>query len=112
MRVAMSPESPPPWPVLTVAERRVLGVLVEKQKTTDTYPLTLNSLVTGSNQKSNRDPFLELTDEQVEAALTGVQKKGLVTRLIGGRTDKWKHNLYETWNVNSPELAILAELLL
>ena len=48
----------------------MLGVLVEKQKTTDTYPLTLNSIVTGSNQKSNRDPLLDLEDIEVEEALT------------------------------------------
>ena len=52
--------TPPPitWPVLTMAERRVLGVMVEKAKTTpDVYPMSLNSLMTGSNQKSNRDPL-------------------------------------------------------
>jgi len=100
------------WPVLSILERRVLGVLVEKQKTTDTYPLTLNSLVTGCNQKSNRDPLLDLNDAQVEDAMVAVQKKGLVTRIISGRVDKWKHQLYENWHVNGAELAILAELLL
>jgi uncharacterized protein YceH (UPF0502 family) len=97
---------------LSVPERRVLGVLVEKQKTTDTYPLTLNSIVTGSNQKSNRDPLLDLTDEEVEAALSECQKKGVVMRVVSGRVDKWKHLLYEAWKVNSVELAVLAELLL
>src|SRR5262245_58171933 len=100
------------WPVLSLPERRVLGVLVEKQKTTDTYPLTLNSVVTGSNQKSNRDPLFDLSDEQVEAALSEVQKKGLVMRVVSGRVDKWKHLLYEAWKVSSVELAVLAELLL
>jgi uncharacterized protein YceH (UPF0502 family) len=100
------------WPVLSIHERRVLGVLVEKQKTTDTYPLTLNSLVTGSNQKSNRDPLMDLDDAQIEDIMVGVQKKGLVMRLIGGRVDKWRHQLYEEWNVKGVELAILAELLL
>ena len=100
------------WPVLSVAERRVLGVLVEKQKTTDTYPLTLNALITGANQKSNRDPLLDLTDDQIDEALAALQKKGLVMRVVSGRVDKWKHVLYETWSVNSVELAVLAELLL
>src|SRR5262245_58731065 len=100
------------WPVLSILERRVIGVLVEKQKTTDTYPLTLNALVTGCNQKSNRDPLLDLDDAQVEDTMISVQKKGLVMRVIGGRVDKWKHLLYENWQVTGIELAILAELLL
>jgi uncharacterized protein YceH (UPF0502 family) len=90
----------------------VLGVLVEKQKTTDTYPLTLNSVVTGSNQKSNRDPVLTLNDHSAEEALTSLQKNGLVMKVISGRVDKWRHLLYETWQVNSAELAVLTELLL
>jgi uncharacterized protein YceH (UPF0502 family) len=108
----MSPESSGSSQPLSILERRVLGVLVEKQKTTDTYPLTLNSIVTGCNQKSNRDPLLDVDDDQVESALADVQKKGLVTRLVSGRADKWKHNLYDAWKVNSVEIAILAELLL
>ncbi len=108
----MSPESTVSWPALSIYERRMLGVLVEKQKTTDTYPLTLNSLVTGCNQKSNRDPLLELDDAQIEDIMGDLQKKGLVNRLIGGRVDKWKHNLYDVWKASSVELAILAELLL
>ncbi len=108
----MTTEPANDWTVLSIYERRVLGVLVEKQKTTDTYPLTLNAVVTGSNQKSNRDPLLDLSDEQVEEALTEVQKKGLVMRVVSGRVDKWKHLLYEAWKVSSVELAVLAELLL
>ncbi|HEV3145881.1 MAG TPA: DUF480 domain-containing protein [Gemmataceae bacterium] len=105
----MSPET---VVVLNIVERRVLGVLVEKQKTTETYPLTLNSIVTGCNQKSNRDPFLDLKDDAVEEGLRSAQQKGLVMQVISGRVDKWKHKLYEAWNVSSVELAVLAELLL
>src|SRR5713226_3507897 len=100
------------WPVLSFIERRVLGVLVEKQKTTDAYPLSPNALVTGCNQKSNRDPIMDLNDAQVDDAMISVQKKGLALRVVSGRVDKWKHQLYEVWNVNGVELAILAELLL
>ncbi len=102
------------WPTLNPYERRVLGVLVEKAKTTpDAYPLSLNALVTGCNQKSNRDPVLNLTDLEVEEALARLQKKGLVTRLQGaGRVERWRHNLYDAWTVGKVELAILAELLL
>ncbi len=102
------------WPVLPRNERRVLGVLVEKAKTTpDVYPLTLNALVTGCNQKSNREPVLHLKDTEVDEALAGLKKKELVQQLLGGgRTDRFKHLLYEAWNVDKVQLAILAELLL
>jgi uncharacterized protein YceH (UPF0502 family) len=101
------------WPVLDMRERRVLGVLVEKAKTTpDAYPLSVNALVTGCNQKSNRDPILNLTDLEVEDALARCQKKGLAIKITGGRVVRWKHNLYDAWNVNKVELAVLGELLL
>jgi uncharacterized protein YceH (UPF0502 family) len=104
-----------PWPVLDVRERRVLGVLVEKQKTSksaDTYPLSLNALTTGCNQKSNRDPVLNLSEEEAEDALTRCQKRLLLFRITGGRVERWRHNLYDAWQVDKVELAILAELLL
>lgn len=97
---------------LSLIERRVLGVLVEKQKTTDTYPLSLNALTVGCNQKSNRHPVLDLREDQVEETLEGLRRDGFVTQVIGGRVDKWKHRLYEAWGVSGVELAILAELLL
>jgi uncharacterized protein YceH (UPF0502 family) len=101
------------WPVLDAQERRVLGVLIEKAKTTpDVYPLSLNSLMTGCNQKSNRDPLMNLADAQVEDALASAQKKGLVIKVTGGRVERWRHALYETWQVNKVELAALGELLL
>jgi uncharacterized protein YceH (UPF0502 family) len=112
----MSPDTPSssgPWPVLDIQERRMLGVLVEKAKTTpDAYPLSLNALVTGSNQKSNRDPILDLEEDDVEEALGRCKAKGLVMKVIGGRVDRWRHLLYEAWHVDKVELAILAELLL
>ncbi len=101
------------WPALTTNERRVLGVLVEKGKTTpDAYPMSLNALVTGSNQKSNRDPLLNLNDYEVEEALAGCQKKGLVMKVTGSRVERWRHLLYESWHVGKVELAVLGELLL
>lgn len=102
-----------PWPVLDTNERRVLGVLVEKAKTTpDAYPLSVNALVTGCNQKSNRDPILDLEEDDVLDALNLCKGKGLVMKVIGGRVERWRHLLYETWHVDKVELAILAELLL
>jgi uncharacterized protein YceH (UPF0502 family) len=102
-----------PWPVLDARERRVLGVLIEKAKTTpDAYPLSVNALVTGSNQKSNREPILNLTDLEVEDALARCQKAGLAIKITGGRVVRWKHNLYDVWHVDKVELAVLGELLL
>lgn len=102
-----------PWPVLDREERRVLGVLIEKQKTTpDAYPMSLNGVTTGCNQKSNRDPVMELSEPDVEDALEECFKKGLANRIVGGRVEKWRHLLYDAWRVDKRELAILAELLL
>jgi hypothetical protein len=106
-------EVPLVLPVLGVNERRVLGVLVEKAKTTpDTYPLSINALVTGCNQKSNREPLLDLNQDEAEEALTGVQQKGLAIKITGGRVTRWRHNLYEAWHLGKVELAVIAELLL
>jgi uncharacterized protein len=103
----------PTWPALAALERRVLGVLVEKAKTTpDAYPMSLNGLTTGCNQKSNRDPLLNLSDGEVEETLLGLNKQGLVSKIIGGRVERWRHMLYEGWRADKVELAILAELLL
>ncbi|VTS08632.1 DUF480 domain-containing protein [Tuwongella immobilis] len=95
-------------------ERRVLGVLVEKALTTpESYPLTLNALVNGCNQKSNRDPVTDLADDEVEDVLPALQKRLEVIKLSGSsRVEKYRHDLYECWKVNQTELAILAELLL
>lgn len=102
-----------PWQPLDVQERRVLGVLVEKAKTTqDAYPLSLNALVTGSNQKSNRDPILDLEDDDVAETLDRLKVRGMIAKVIGGRVERYRHLLYETWMVDKVELAILGELLL
>src|SRR5262249_52036232 len=81
-------------------------------KSADAYPMTLNALVTGCNQKSNRDPVVEWSDDEVEEVLTVLQKKGLVMRMTGGRADRFRHLLYEAWRVGKVEMAVLAELLL
>ena len=107
--------SPPPetWPVLSALDRRILGVLVEKAKTTpDTYPLSLNALATGCNQKSNRDPVMNVEEAEADDGLASLQAKGLVIKITGGRVVRWRHQLYDRWQVNKVELAIIAELLL
>ncbi len=105
----------PTWQPIPPYERRLLGVLIEKQKTSksaDAYPMTLNSIVTGCNQKSNRDPVYDLDDDDVEETLASLQKKGIVVKMTGSRADRWRHLLYELWKVTKVEMAILAELLL
>ncbi len=98
---------------LTALERRVLGVLVEKALTAAApEPLSLNAVVIGCNQKSNRDPVMNLDEPEVDSCLEGLQRKGLVFRVTGGRVERWRHNLYDAWKVAKPELAFLAELLL
>ena len=99
---------------LEANERRVLGVLVEKGKTTpDQYPLSLNALVTGCNQKSNRDPVLTLDEEQVMRAVRSLQTAGAVAEVFGsGKLPRYRHLAYEWLGVGKEELAILGELLL
>lgn len=99
---------------LDSAERRVLGTLAEKAKTTpDQYPLSLNALVNGCNQKSNRDPTMNLDEEQVMQAITSLRKIGAVAEVFGnGSLARYRHLAYEWLGVGKEELAILAELLL
>ncbi len=106
-------EKPEAWPVLSALERRILGVLIEKQKTTpDAYPLSVNALVTGCNQKSNRDPVMNVDETDVDETLAGLLAKGLVIKITGGRVVRWRHQLYDRWAVGKVDLALLAELLL
>jgi uncharacterized protein len=102
------------WRPLESIERRVLGVLVEKAKTTpEAYPLSINALRTGCNQKSNRAPFMQLEEEQVEQALEQLRKSGAVSQIQGGsRIDRYRHLAYEWLGVEKVELAVMAELLL
>ena len=100
---------------LTPDESRVLGVLVEKATTTpDQYPLSLNAVVNGCNQKNNRDPVLTLDEGRVFDALEGLRGKGLVVRsdMAGSRVNKYRHQANESLRVRPGELAVLAELLL
>jgi uncharacterized protein len=98
---------------LPVLERRALGVLVEKALTAAApEPLTLNAVVVGCNQKSNREPVMNVEEPEVDDALERLARKGLVFRITGGRTERWRHNLYDAWKVTKSELALLGELLL
>src|SRR5947208_16929054 len=85
------------WVPLTPRERRVLGVLVEKAKTTpEYYPLTVAALVTGCNQKSNRDPVTNYDADDVEDTLQDLRRKGAAVMIEGGgRGARWKHTVCE-----------------
>src|SRR5580693_9498843 len=100
---------------LTADECRVLGVLVEKAFTTpDQYPLTLNAVVNGCNQKNNRDPITSIDETRAFDALESLRAKKLVIRadMAGSRVNKYKHTANDVLHVRAGELAVLAELLL
>jgi uncharacterized protein YceH (UPF0502 family) len=98
---------------LTPLEARVLGVLVEKHATVpDTYPLSLNSLVAGCNQKTARDPVLNASESDVLAAIDGLKSMSLVFETSGGRVSKYEHNAARGLNVPGAAAALLAVLML
>jgi uncharacterized protein YceH (UPF0502 family) len=100
---------------LTPDESRVLGVLIEKSTTTpEQYPLSTNALTNGCNQKNNRDPVLNLTEDQVFDAVEKLREKQLAVRVdtVGSRVHKYKHMAGEVLRCRAGELAVLAELLL
>ena len=94
-------------------EIRVLGVLMEKEQTTpEYYPMTLNSIRTGCNQKTNRFPVMTLNDEQVHRALESLAGDLLVAGAGGARADHWKHRADLVWKLNPRTLAVLTLLFL
>ena len=98
---------------LTPLEARVLGVLVEKQHTVpDTYPLSLNALVAGSNQKTARYPVIEATDAEVLTALDGLKSLSLIFEGSSSRVVKFEHNTGRVLHVPSQAVALLAVLML
>ncbi len=100
---------------LTPDECRVLGVLVEKELTTPgQYPMSLNAIINGCNQKSNRDPMITIDEDRVVRALDGLRDKKLViyADTLGSRVMKYKHSANESLGVGVTELVILTEMLL
>ena len=99
-------------PALEPLECRALGCLLEKQLSTpDTYPLSLNALTNASNQSSNRDPVLQVSEAEAEAAVASLVSLGLAERWPG-RAMKYAHLAKQTWHLSEQEAALLAELLL
>lgn len=104
-----------PLPHLIDAEARVLGVLIEKALSTpDIYPLTVNSLVAGCNQKSNRDPVMDFGEDDVLATLDALRRKQLVAEQsgMGSRVTKYRHLTGGQYDLSLRQLAVVAELLL
>ncbi len=100
---------------LTSVETRVLGCLMEKERTTpDAYPLTLNALFSACNQTTNRDPVLSLNEREIEDALDGLRQKKLATVIFGGgsRVQKYRHLLADHYHFSPQESALLCILLL
>src|SRR5579871_3173737 len=100
---------------LTAAEARVLGCLLEKETTTpEYYPLSLNALVNACNQRSNREPVMDLDEEAVRLALHGLEDDKLAGRARGadGRVTKYEHWLGEAFNFSRAETALVCVLLL
>ena len=103
----------PPDRELDAIEVRILGSLAEKQMATpEYYPLTLNALVAACNQKSNREPVMELAESEVQSALDRLQSEKLVWKVMGGRAVRWEHNLDATLQLDRPSKAILTLLFL
>jgi len=98
---------------LSLLECRVLGVLVEKERTVaDSYPLSLNSLVLGCNQKTARDPVMNAGESEVLAAVDDLKALSLVVEVSGSRVARYEHNLQRCLKVPSQAVAILALLML
>jgi len=100
-------------PTLSLLETRVLGVLVEKQHTVpDTYPLTLNALVSGCNQKTSRDPILNATEAEVQAVIDHLKTLSLAVESSGGRVMRYAHNVGKVLAIPSQSVALLAAIML
>jgi hypothetical protein len=99
--------------VLSLLEARVLGVLVEKERTVpDSYPLTLNALVAGCNQKTSRDPVLNAAETDVQTAVNGLKSMLLVIERRGERVARYAHNIERMMNVPQQAAVLLAVMML
>jgi uncharacterized protein YceH (UPF0502 family) len=100
-------------PILSLLETRVLGVLCEKQHTVpDIYPLSLNALVAGCNQKTSRHPVIESSEAEVAAAIDSLRGPALVIESSGGRVPRYAHNMEKGLRLPSQSIALLTVLML
>ena len=100
-------------PPLSLLETRILGSLLEKQRTVpDTYPLSVNALLAGCNQKTSRNPVLEVGEREVVAELESLKEYGLVREVSGSRVSRFEHQLEKVLGVPTQASALLAVLML
>jgi uncharacterized protein len=100
-------------PSLSAVEARVLGVLAEKRRTVpDSYPLTLNALISGCNQKTSREPIMEVSDAQAQQALDSLRGMTLIIESSGGRVPRYEHNIERVLQIPEQSAALLAVLML
>jgi hypothetical protein len=100
-------------PLLSPIEARVIGCLMEKQRTTpDQYPLTLNALVSACNQKSSRHPVMHLTPGDVGHTVNQLRERGLIHASFSGRTERYDHKLAGTYLLDRRQLGLLCALML
>lgn len=100
-------------PTLSLLETRVLGVLIEKQHTVpDSYPLTLNALMSGCNQKTSRDPVIDATEAEVSAAIDRLKGLDLVMESSGGRVMRYAQNLARVLAIPAQAVALLTMMML
>ena len=98
---------------LSLLETRILGTLSEKERTVpDSYPLTLNALASGCNQKTSRDPVIEASDAEIQAGIDSLKGYSLVMESSGGRVSRYEHNLQRVLQVPSQSTALLTILML
>lgn len=102
-----------PLPPLSLLESRILGVLVEKERTVpDSYPLTLNALATGCNQKTSRNPVIAASEAELQAALDTLRRLALVIESSGGRVMRYEQNIKRVLDVPALAVPLLAMLAL
>ena len=100
-------------PVFSPLEARVLGVLVEKEKTVpDSYPLSVNTLTLGCNQKTARDPVMAATESEVQSAIDSLKNYALIIESSGGRVMRYAHNARRVFKLPEQSVALLAALML
>jgi uncharacterized protein YceH (UPF0502 family) len=100
-------------PLLTPAEARVLGSLIEKKELTpDIYPMTLNALQSAANQKTSRDPVMALEPSDIHRALKSLADKGLVRQSFASRVERYEHLMPQRFSLTQSQIAIVGLLLL